>query len=601
MRTDFRLIPVAAGLLAALAMSSASFAVGGPSGTAVTYQTQGQLGQTVVNPYGLAPLTAVIRNGGYVLKKATVRIVPKKDGQEIRYDVGPQTLRTHGGIPVFGLYADYKNKVEVTYTRVFLGEEKEFTETYDIWTAPVWLDVTGNPAIPQAFMKAKVTKEAPKEFSDRLYFINNLGAVDAKGSQAVWNNPLGGALQWNNSPRNAILDTKGEIRWYMKPDKIYDSESLYQAGIMMGFHQNDDGALTWGYGQRYGKYDLMGREIFNRRLPVNYADFSHAMMPSDNGNYFLRVASADLRRADNSRVHTVRDVVIEVDRDGNVVDEWRLFDILDPNRNIVLKSIDQGAVCLNVDVEKSGQTLSAEQLAKLEAKHTFGDITGTGAGRNWAHVNSVDHDSADDSIILSSRHQSAVVKIGRDKEVKWILAAPNGWRNDLKAKVLTPVDEKGQPLKCRIGKCEGDFDWTWTQHTAWKIEKFSKGDIIYVSVFDNGDGRAFVQPEDKTEKYSRAVVYKIDQKAMTVQQVWSYGKKRGHEIYSPITSSVEYQADKDSVVVYWASIGVGSKEGPSPVLTEFRWGENQPAFEMHIKGGLGYRALPIDAQKAFVR
>ena len=152
MRTDFRLMPVAAGLIAAcLAMPSVSFAVGGPSGTAVTYATQGQLGQTVVNPYGLAPLTAVIRNGGYVLKKATVRIVPKKGGQEIRYEVGPQTLRTHGGIPVFGLYADYKNKVEVTYTRVFLGEEKEFKETYDIWTAPVWLDVTGNPAIPQAF------------------------------------------------------------------------------------------------------------------------------------------------------------------------------------------------------------------------------------------------------------------------------------------------------------------------------------------------------------------------------------------------------------------------------------------------------------------
>lgn len=602
MRTDFRLMPVAAGLIAAcLAMPSVSFAVGGPSGTAVTYATQGQLGQTIVNPYGLAPLTAVIRNGGYVLKKATVRIVPKKGGQEIRYEVGPQTLRTHGGIPVFGLYADYKNKVEVTYTRVFLGEEKEFKETYDIWTAPVWLDVTGNPAIPQAFMKAKITKEAPKEFADRLYFINNLGAVDSKGSQAVWNNPLGGALQWNNSPRNAILDTKGEIRWYMKPDKIYDSETIYQAGIMMGFHQNDDGALTWGYGQRYGKYDLLGREIFNRRLPVNYADFSHAMMPGENGNYFLRVASADLRRADNTRVHTVRDVIIEVDHDGNVVDEWRLFDILDPNRNIVLKSIDQGAVCLNVDVTKSGQTLSAEQIAKLEAQQSFGDITGTGAGRNWAHVNSVDYDGADDSIILSSRHQSAVVKIGRDKEVKWILAAPNGWRDDLKAKVLTPVDDKGQPLKCRIGKCEGDFDWTWTQHTGWKIDQFSKGDIIYVSVFDNGDGRAFVQPDDQKEKYSRAVVYKIDQKAMTVQQVWSYGKKRGHEIYSPITSSVEYQADKNSVVVYWASIGVGSKEGPSPVLTEFRWGENQPAFEMHIKGGLGYRALPIDAQKAFAR
>ena len=390
-------------------------------------------------------------------------------------------------------------------------------------------------------------------------------------------------------------------RLYMKADRIYDPESLYDAGIMMGFHQNADGALSWGYGQHYAKYDLLGRKVFNRRLPANYADFSHAMMPAENGGYFLRVASPDLRRADDTRVRTVRDVIIEVDASGEVVDEWRLFEILDPNRNIVLKSIDQGAVCLNIDTSQSGKTLSAEQLAKLEAQHAFGDIAGTGAGRNWAHVNSVDHDPVDDSIILSSRHQSAVVKIGRDKQVKWILAAPNGWRDGLKDKVLTPVGKDGRPLSCRIGKCEGGFDWTWTQHTAWKIDELSKGDIVYVSVFDNGDGRAFVQPEDQNEKYSRAVVYKIDQKAMTVEQVWEYGKERGHELYSPITSSVEYQADKNSVVVYWASIGTGSKTGPAPVLTEFRWGETKPAFEMHLKGGMGYRALPIDAQKAFVR
>lgn len=53
----------------------------------------------------------------------------------------------------------------------------------------------------------------------------------------------------------------------------------------------------------------------------------------------------------------------------------------------------------------------------------MGDILGVGIGRNWAHVNSVNYDAADDSIILSIRHQSAVVKIGRDKEVKWILSS----------------------------------------------------------------------------------------------------------------------------------------------------------------------------------
>jgi len=87
------------------------------------------------------------------------------------------------------------------------------------------------------------------------------------------------------------------------------------------------------------------------------------MAEGPNGHYFLRVSSADLRRADGTHVHTVRDVVIEVDASGRVVDEWRLFEILDPNRSIVLKAIDQGAVCLNVDLSKTGETLSAEQLA----------------------------------------------------------------------------------------------------------------------------------------------------------------------------------------------------------------------------------------------
>ena len=368
---------------------------------------------------------------------------------------------------------------------------------------------------------------------------------------------------------------------------------------MMGFRQNKDGAFTWGYGQRYVKYDLMGREIWNRRLPISYNDFSHSLDPAQNGHFFLRVASSNVKLANGQNVRTVRDVIAEVDHDGYVVDEFRLFDILDPYRSDVIKALDQGAVCLNVDLEQTGKTLSAEQLARLEAKHAFGDIAGTGAGRNWAHVNSVDYDKADDSIIISSRHQSAVIKIGRDKEVKWILGAPNGWNGKLREKVLTPVDKDGKPIPCRIGKCEGGFDWSWTQHTAWRIDSKSTKDVIYLSVFDNGDGRAFKQPENPKDKYSRAVMYRIDEKKGTVEQIWEYGKNRGHALYSAITSSVEYEADKDSLLVYWASIGVQDKTGVNPVLTEFRRGGKDPVFEMQIRGSMGYRALAIDLGKAF--
>lgn len=98
------------------------------------------------------------------------------------------------------------------------------------------------------------------------------------------------------------------------------------------------------------------------------------------------------------------------------------------------------------------------------------------------------------------------------------------------------------------------------------------------------------------------MIYKIDQKKHTVQQVWEYGKNRGHELYSAVTSSVEYQKDKNSVLVYWASIGIlNPKTGINPVLTEFRYGDSEPALELRLKGTMGYRALTIDANKAFAR
>ena len=100
------------------------------------------------------------------------------------------------------------------------------------------------------------------------------------------------------------------------------------------------------------------------------------------------------------------------------------------------------------------------------------------------------------------------------------------WRKPWSDKLLTPVDKDGKPLKCEGSVCEGGFDWTWTQHTAFKIDEKSKGDIIYISAFDNGDGRGMEQPALPEEKYSRGVIYKVDQKKMTVEQIWTWGKER---------------------------------------------------------------------------
>ena len=304
-RRSFFLGAVAAAVSSALP-ATAAHASGGSSGPHVSFATQGHIGEVIVNPYSIAPLTAIIRNGGYELTEATVRIVPKPQGQEIKYKVSRSELLTHAGIPVFGLYPDYMNTVETTYTRKFHGKTEKFTDTYKIYAAPVYHEVSGSPGLHHNMFETKVTKVDAK-FSDRLYLVNNLMQQYAKATRAVWNNPMGGAMEWNFYPQNAIIDTKGEVRWYMHVEPIYNVETIYHSGVMMGFQQDEDGNLTWGYGQRYVKYDLMGREIYNRRLPVGYSDFSHSLDNAQNGHSFIRVASSDPRRADGGVDHLPQD------------------------------------------------------------------------------------------------------------------------------------------------------------------------------------------------------------------------------------------------------------------------------------------------------
>lgn len=115
-----------------------------------------------------------------------------------------------------------------------------------------------------------------------------------------------------------------------------------------------------------------------------------------------------------------------------------------------------------------------------------------------------------------------------------------------------------------------------------------------------------MQPDEPREKYSRAVVYKINQKKMTVGQVWQYGKERCSDWYSPVTSLTEYQADKDTIVVYAAFAGAPrdektgkSKGRPNPCLEEFRWDETTSAVEIRLKNTMGYQAFPVSLKKIF--
>jgi arylsulfate sulfotransferase len=163
--------------------------------------------------------------------------------------------------------------------------------------------------------------------------------------------------------------------------------------------------------------------------------------------------------------------------------------------------------------------------------------------------------------------------------VAWILAPHVGWQTagdgtNLTTRLLQPLDADGRPIT-DAAVLDGtanhpDFEWAWYQH-APKV--LPNGDLL---LFDNGDNRNFTGQL----RYSRAVVYRIDEAAMTVQQVWQYGKERGPDTYSRIVSDVDFHADEGTIVFMPGA--VRSSTGAFGKIVEVQVDTRQVVFEATV-------------------
>ena len=219
--------------------------------------------------------------------------------------------------------------------------------------------------------------------------------------------------------------------------------------------------------------------------------YHHDYFELPSGN--LLVASNDFNNNDG----TVEDYIVEVNRDtGDIVKYWDLKDIL------------------NMEDGKS------ENWTEYD----------------WFHNNSVWYDEATNSITLSGRHQDAVINIDYDTgELNWIIGDPTNWSSDYQKYFFTPVGS--------------DFEWQWSQHAAMITPEG------YVFILDNGNNKSKIESEyvPAEDSYTRGVMYKIDTDAMTIEQIWEYGKTRGSEFYSPYISDVDY-IEQDHYIVHSGGI-----------------------------------------------
>jgi arylsulfate sulfotransferase len=226
--------------------------------------------------------------------------------------------------------------------------------------------------------------------------------------------------------------------------------------------------------------------------------------------------------------NVIGDVIAEIRRDGTVVREKKLLDILDPYR-------------------------AGYDSLTLAWRAAYGAFA-----TEWAHASSVMFDPGDDTYIVSLRHQDCVVKVrrstpgtGSPDDVVWILANPAGWRAPWRSKLLLPAARpmvtSYQKKWAKLGELE--FEWPYHQHAAFLN---SRGNLV---CFDNGNYRA-TPPNPFMPvnlRYSRAVEYRIDERYLTVEQIWAAGGRYDSDPYrvgySGAMSSAESQLVTGNVLV----------------------------------------------------
>lgn len=284
----------------------------------------------------------------------------------------------------------------------------------------------------------------------------------------------------------SAYDVNGDIRWYLTDKLSWDISRLDNGRLLLSTERLINSPY---YNTGLYEIDLLGKIYNEYSLPGGY---HHDFYELESGN--LIAASDDFS---NYIQCTVEDIVVEIDRKtGDVIKTWDLKEI----------------------------------LPKYDGKsQNWSDY-------DWFHNNSVWHDKEENVIILSGRHQDAVIAIDYDSgELQWIIGDPTNWREAYQKYFFTPVGE--------------DFEWQWSQHAA---EVTPEG---YIFLLDNGNNKSKIKEEyvPAEESYTRGVMYDINTENMTIEQVWQYGKERGHEFYSPYISDVDY-IDKDHYIVHSGGI-----------------------------------------------
>jgi len=430
------------------------------------------------NPNPAVPMAAIV---SAVTDEPSELVIEVSEGENSWTVPATGEFSTQPSAAVIGFRAGRKHEILVSAR----------DQAGNITVAPVALEFDV-AALPEDFPPIKVVKSVPERMEPGVTLF------------AVMKWPDGGAEDATYGLAVAV-DDQGEVVWYYRTDEMIEDPHRLPNGNLLCLVDNN----------RAEEIDMLGNvvaswhasqhpnpearaKVREGSIPVATDTLHHEISQLASGNFLA--LSTELREVDNyptdvtkpsgetAKANVVGDVVVEFTRDGSIVNEWKLMDILDVRR------------------------LGYESLTGIWNIWAYVDVPDT---KDWAHANSVFYNSSDDSIIVSLRHQEAVIKFSRETgELIWILGSPDGWGDRWKPYLLKP---------------EGELEWNYHQHAA---EVTPQGTLL---LYDNGNYRGFPPAEKMgdVESYSRVVEFEINAESMSVRQVWKYGAPEHESFFSP--------------------------------------------------------------------
>lgn len=232
----------------------------------------------ILDPYEASPLTALVLFE--TEEEVSPKVIIKGKDKSTTFTMDFTKNKKHY-LPIYGLYPDYNNKVEINYT---LKNGKKVIKEMEIKTE----------ALPDDFILPTSVKKDSSKLSNDLYFFT----PSSKGYTCAY-------------------DVNGDVRWYLSNNAVWDNTRLKNGHMMVSTERlvNSPYYMTGLY-----EIDLLGHIYNEYSLKGGY---HHDYFELPNGN--LLVASDDF----NNDKGTVEDYIVELDRTtGEIVKSWDLKDVL---------------------------------------------------------------------------------------------------------------------------------------------------------------------------------------------------------------------------------------------------------------------------------